>query len=169
MKPPRMPQPDQTSFTQPFGHAPTRLRQAVQPPRFVSFGSSFIFVYGMTGIAVILLALLRTKADSEEIQADDLASTVLVLTGAGILIYAICSGVLSIFGNVIGLFMALPMVVLGVAGNLYGFRAAKGGGSIVGLLISVLFVVGAYRCIKQYYAYRAWNAAGQPVSPPQSG
>ena len=118
---------------------------------------------------MILLALLRTKADSEEIQADDLASTVLVLTGAGILIYAICSGVLSIFGNVIGLFMALPMVVLGVAGNLYGFRAAKGGGSIVGLLISVLFVVGAYRCIKQYYAYRAWNAAGQPVSPPQSG
>lgn len=166
-QPPRLPQPrkplpravaqtqpspqgsahPQPAYAAPFGHASTSV---LRPPRYVAFGVLHGLWYLLSGAVITWLGAAVAKLEP--------GSTAYLLTAVGILflISAVANGLLSVLGNVVGVYLGLVVGGLGVIVNTIGI--VKGGaapGPIIGMVIQMSVFGLGVAAIRRYGEYQA--------------
>ena len=142
--PPVRPQP---AYAAHFGHAPGL---ALRPPRYAAFGALHALWYMLSGAVITLLGGALAKIEPGTV------AYLLMVLGTVFIISGVANGLLSILGNVVGVYLGLVVGGLGVIVNIIGL--VKGGaapGPIIGLVIQMSIFALGVEAIRRYGDYQA--------------
>ncbi len=131
------------------------INQAALPPRYLGFGISFMLIYGLGSLVLVILGVAMASLFGS-------AAAIIVMIGVAMLAYCVTAGVLCIKRNIVGVYMGLGLVALSLLGTLasFGNKNSSGGGNIFNLMLNGGLVAAAVFDIKRHNTYKQLSAMG---------
>lgn len=136
-------------FSQPFGSHRPMLSAPLEPPRYLAFGISFLVIYGLGSLLILIAALILGSVKGLE-----RAAPILAVVGIFLLAYTGGAGFLCIMRNSAGLWMGLPLVGLGVLGGVLNIVRQPEIQHFFGFIINVALLVMCILDLRRYFAYK---------------